>query len=87
MIYQFNCENCNDAFTVDVPMDDRNKPIDDPCPLCEKSGGIYRDWSSTSITYDTMDVQTRARKVAGSDFSEMMSRIHKNAGPQSRMDV
>jgi putative FmdB family regulatory protein len=87
MIYQFKCEKCNEVFEENLPMNDNNKPLSEPCPLCNKEGGVYRDFSSVSLSYDMLDVQTRARNAAGSDFGDLMKSIHKHAGRDSKIDI
>lgn len=87
MIYQYYCEKCEEAFTRDLKVDDRNVPLKMPCPHCNAANSVCRDFSGTSITYDTVDVQTRARRVAGTDFTDLMKHIHKGAGKNSKMHV
>lgn len=87
MIYQYYCEKCEEVFTRDLKLDDRNTPLALPCPHCNATNTVKRDFSTVSLTYDTMDVQTRARKVAGEGFTEVMKRIHKGAGKHSKMQI
>ena len=87
MQYQFNCDACNKAFSVDLPLSENAAPCKKPCPLCKVKGEVYRDYSTISITYDTVDVNTRARQVAGSDFTDLMKQIDKGAGENSTMNV
>lgn len=82
MIYSYVCTNCGFKFDKNFPMngDEKKQPLKEACPKCKSINTIIRDYSSVSLTYDTMDVRTRARKVAGVGFDEMINNIHKSAG-------
>lgn len=85
MIYEFKCENCNETFSESLEIFSRNKPLNEPCPKCGNQGSVFRVFSS-SITYDTVDVQTRARR-ANSDFADVMKSIKKTAGKGNTINV
>jgi putative FmdB family regulatory protein len=85
MIYEYKCGACGKIFEKNVPISENKKPLVEPCPLCDTSNQIKRVFSS-AIVSDYMDVQTRAKKVGGEAFTEVMSRIHKGAGKNSKMD-
>jgi len=86
MIYEYRCGECGVKFTEVLPIAQRVVPTLAPCPCCS-ARRVYRDYTSTSITFAPGDVRTQAKKVAGQDFGEVMSRIHKHAGKFSTMDV
>lgn len=85
MIYQYKCNACGYFFDQNLPMADNRKPLGEPCPACNTKGTVHRVFSNAIIS-DYMDVQTRARKVGGEAFTEVMSRIHKGAGEHSKME-
>jgi putative FmdB family regulatory protein len=49
MIYEFNCEHCNGNFESNLPMADCQKPLSEPCPLCGKSGKIFRVYGGANF--------------------------------------
>lgn len=88
MIYGFKCDKCGQTFTKNFSMndsEDRKKVLQQPCPNCGEKGHVRRDYSSITLTYDILDVRTRARKVAGVGFDEMINNIHKSAGSLSKI--
>jgi hypothetical protein len=68
-------------------MADAKVPLSEPCPECNESDCVYRDYSSVSLTYDILDVQTRAAKVGGSGFTDVMKAIKKGAGKGNNIRV
>jgi putative FmdB family regulatory protein len=87
MKYQYKCDECKGSFEKNLPIDDRDIPIKDSCPLCGKVDSVYRDFGSVSLTYDTVDVHTRAKKVGGEAYTRVMERIHKGAGKYSAIKI
>jgi rubredoxin len=85
MIYQYKCHSCEYIFTKNLPMDKSKTPLSEPCPRCENLNNVYRDYSSVNLSYDMMDVHTRAKNVAGSDWKEVLKKIDKTAGRNSRV--
>lgn len=85
MIYQYKCRACGHVFEQNHPIADNKKPLSEPCPACNTKGTIQRVFSSAIIS-DYIDVQTRAKRVGGEAFTEVMSRIHKGAGKYSKME-
>ncbi len=86
MTYEFQCDACDNNFITNVPLDERNTPLTQPCPKCGATQTIRRVFGST-ITHDTMDVQTRARKVSGEAYTEVMTRIQKHSGKYNTVRV
>jgi len=87
MIYRYTCESCKRTFDQNLAMGNASAPLNNPCPNCGKSGYIYRDYSSVSLSYDLVDVRTRCKRAVGSDFGELLKRIHKGAGRNSTMQI
>ena len=58
-IYEFNCESCDHTFEVFSNMNDRDKPLSDPCPECSKktvqrSVGMFQAGADVTMTVDKM---------------------------------
>ena len=89
MRYGYQCTICNHSFEKEYPMtsDEKNQPLKEKCPHCKKKGGVIRDFSSVSLTYDTLDVITRAKRVGGSAFTEVMQNIKKKAGAGNTVQI
>jgi len=80
MNYVYDCENCNESFELELPSKDNKKPLSEPCPICGKSGEIYRNFSGINFGGES-DVQ----KKAGTGFNDILKDINKKAGSQSTM--
>ena len=89
MKYSYSCEICKFSFEREFPMggDEKKRPLKEPCPRCKKKGSVIRDFSSVSLTYDTLDVRTRAKRVGGEAFTEVMKNIHKKVGRHSKIQI
>ena len=44
MLYEYKCDGCAHQFTKVLPLDDRNIPLEEPCPKCEHFT-VYRVYS------------------------------------------
>ena len=75
MIYEFNCEHCNGNFEANLPMADCQKPLSEPCPLCGKSGKIYRVYEPASFATNLINTK---EKLAGQGWKDTMARIDAN---------
>ena len=87
MIYEFRCDSCDHLFPSNLPIDDRNLPLSEPCPECGEKN-VKREFDATSLCYDMIDVHTRAKRIAGSDWTDRLKQIHRSAGADpGRVDV
>ena len=66
-------------------MDDSKVPLSKPCPSCKSKGTVYRDFTPIPLTYESMDVHTRAKRVAGSDWDVILKRADKAGGMGSKV--
>jgi putative FmdB family regulatory protein len=84
MIYTFACESCNGSFEVNIPIADREKPISQPCQLCEAKGKVYRVFDSTGFIYTR---EGGTQKAAGSGWNDVLKSIHKASGSESTINA
>ena len=89
MKYGYICDICDYSFEREYSMtsDEKNKPLTEKCPRCKKKGGVRRDYSGISLTYDTLGVTTRAKRVGGEAFTEVMKNIKKKAGKGNTVQI
>ena len=49
-LYDYKCEDCEHTFYKNLSIPERNTPINEPCPECQKDNTIKRAWGGgTSI--------------------------------------
>tara|TARA_R100001015_G_scaffold19062_2_gene14442 strand:- start:667 stop:969 length:303 start_codon:yes stop_codon:yes gene_type:complete len=58
-IYEYECESCEHVFEVMLGMNDRDKPLEDPCPECSeksvrRSVGMFQAGADSTMTVDKM---------------------------------
>lgn len=67
--YEFICNACGEKFDEYLSIDNRNKPLVQPCPACGKEDCISKRFESfPTVGYD-MSVKP------SSDFKEIMERV------------
>jgi rubredoxin len=49
MRYRYQCSACAFVFEKDLPMDNRDEPIDSECPECGTVGEVKRKWEPVSF--------------------------------------
>lgn len=88
MTYTYHCQFCKHDFELNLLIEDRNRPLRDPCPKCKSTDTVTRSFENAGILYDGIkSLATRAREGAGSDFNDVLKRIHKGAGKRSQIEV
>ena len=80
MNYIYECEHCDHMFEKTLPYSDNKKPLSEPCPKCNKIGGVFRNFSGISF-----GGQPDTQKAAGSGFNDILKDIHKQSGRTSTM--
>jgi len=71
--YEFVCNACQEKFDEYLTIDNRNKPLLNPCPACGAEGSVAKRFDSfPTVGYD-MTVKP------SSDFKEIMEKV-KNSG-------
>ena len=82
-LYEYRCEHCGHEFSDVLKVDDRNKPLDAPCPSCKAAGGVEKVVSSARIVAGVGDF----RKGVPDVFKDRLREIKKSAGRASTIDV
>ena len=85
MIYVFECEACNESFEENLPIDDNQKPLKKPCPLCGVKGKVYRNFSNAGLGFQSETSYEGMSKKAGQGWKDTLSRIHEKAGRKSTL--
>ena len=81
--YEFICTKCNERFDRICRMDDRQKPISEPCPSCSESGNIQRYMGNQH--YELTDSWSLGRLKTPEPWRNFLSRMA-NANPGSRIN-
>lgn len=82
-LYEYQCKHCDHGFSDVLKVDDRNAPLDAPCPACHAAGGVERVLSSARIVAGVGDF----RKGVPDVFKDRLREIKKAAGRTSTIDV
>jgi putative FmdB family regulatory protein len=85
MIYEFQCEECEHNFTRSLPMAKCKEPLNEPCPACNKVA-VKRVFGVTIVS-GAMDVHTRAEKVGGEAYKEVMKNVKKAGGKFGNVNI
>jgi len=86
MTYSYYCQYCKKSFDLNLSIEKRNDPLKEECPCCGTKGTVTRSFENSGILYDGIkSVHTRAREAAGSDWKDVLKRIHKGAGQRSQI--
>ena len=85
--YDFTCDSCSHKFEKTLMISERDQPISEPCPKCQKEGEVRRDWSFTTPGLAS-DTTLTADKKTGGQWGELMGRMKKNIPEryQGRLD-
>jgi predicted nucleic acid-binding Zn ribbon protein len=84
MTYVYSCLNCENRWEGRHPIDDRDKPLDLPCPECGESGKIKRVPTAVRVSYQGFQSPiTRA----GGEWNDVLKSIKKGAGKKSTIET
>ena len=75
--YDYVCDACDHAFEQTRMISERDQPISEPCPKCQKEGEVRRDWSLTTPGLGA-DHTLTPDKATGGRWSELMNRMKDN---------
>ena len=71
-MYDYKCNACEHCFSAMYKIDDRNKPLEEPCPSCEVKGEVQQQIGAP-MTVSTFRLD--GRQKPRSDFRERMKQI------------
>jgi len=77
MRYDFCCDSCGKIWEAELKMADYQKPLSEPCPLCEVSGQVRRFYGPDSIPRIADPYNVMGLKRMNSDFMNQLSNIKK----------
>ena len=85
MNYEYKCDDCKLTFIRTLPIAQRNIPLEEPCPDCGLSS-ICRIFGITIVS-ESMDLHTRAERVGGDAYKEVMRSIKKSGGKFGKVNI
>ena len=84
MTYEFKCEACEASWELTLPVDDRDKPLTEPCPECNEKGCVKRCVSAARVSYQGfISPITRA----GDGWNDVLKKVHSTSGKQSKIQT
>jgi putative FmdB family regulatory protein len=81
-LYAFKCTECEHEFDVLNSIDERHKPLSEPCPHCGALDSIKSVLTPTRIVATTM---TNLKPPDG--FRDLLRHIKKGSGSQSNIEI
>ena len=82
-LYEYQCTHCDHTFSDVLKVDDRNKPLDAPCPSCKAAGGVEKLVTTARIVAGVGDFRAKVPEV----FKDRLREIKKTAGRTRNIDV
>ena len=79
MIYEYTCHKCNAVWEENMPMEDRDKPVGQPCPMKDCDGEIARGITAPGLNYSGAVGNI---KRAGEGWNDILKGIHKASDPK-----
>lgn len=79
MIYEYNCLTCGHVWEANFQMSMRDQPCSQPCPSCEKEGGVKRALSAPPLNYNGGGLKSSITR-AGSGWNDVLNRVKKASG-------
>ena len=84
MRYDYFCIECNERWEETQFINDRDKPIDLPCPNCKGEGCIKRGVASAAISYQG---GKSVLQRAGSGWNDVLGKIKKASGRKNSIET
>lgn len=72
--YDYVCDACSHKFEQTKMISERDQPISEPCPKCQKEGEVRRDWSYNKPGLGVDKTMTADSKTGG-QWSELMEKM------------
>lgn len=82
-LYEYQCVHCEHEFSDVLKINDRDAPVNAPCPSCKAAGGVERRVSTCRIVAGVGDFRAKVPEV----FKDRLREIKKTAGRTSTIDV
>ena len=76
-LYDFECEKCNHNYEEFYTIAEMDKPLNEPCPSCNKKGSIIRIVGLGRIVDISRLESTKGRLKPTKEFTEIMTRMKK----------
>ena len=73
--YDYKCKHCDNVWEEKRTIDDRNIPLDAPCPFCETEGQVIQSISSAPRLCDP---HRMGRIKPSADWRDFTDRLRKN---------
>ena len=75
-VYGFICGKCNHSFDEVLRIDDREIPLNKPCPSCKKKKSVRRQYDGFTQSVSS-DATLTPNKATGGKWNELMGRMKK----------
>ena len=72
--YDFKCEKCSQKWTQFLLIQDRENPVKNACPHCNKKNCVIREWTTENLSIAS-DATLTANKKTGGAWNELMSKM------------
>ncbi len=84
MVYSYKCynESCGHEFDKDYAVDDRNKPLTQPCPNCQVVN-VKRNFRPPALVSGTIGALAKT----DSGWNDMLGRIKKSSGKNNTIGL
>lgn len=71
--YNFKCTSCENSWDCFLSMNERDKPLSEPCPKCKKQT-VEREWMGAELSIAS-DATLTPNKATGGRWNELMSKM------------
>lgn len=84
MRYDYQCQKCNTTWELSLPIEDREKPLSEPCPNCKESGSILKLFVPLPVSYQ--GIKTPLQR-AGSGWNDTLNKIKAASGRNNTIET
>jgi len=82
--YGYKCNDCEHVFDRTLKIADRNAPIEQPCPVCDKSGSIIKTLDAPKTVGG---VGTNIQAKTSDGFRDVLRSIKADSGRHCTIDI
>lgn len=72
--YDFTCTKCNKNWCDFLSIDNRDKPLSEPCPYCNEQRSVEKNWGGSKFSIAS-DATLNANKATGGRWNELMAKM------------